>query len=151
MCKISEITRDYPGYEGWPVGYCKPIDDITEVFQQFVAVEEYGYDDEGTMVRRRVAGRPDLTVGNWNLPKKSSNRAEGQWEGDLFNFSLNSNIPLYASDNLNVNIITAIEGKLHVKTTWNLSLFGDKYINILTKLNFGVAGETGIGHLTITT
>lgn len=144
MCKISEITRDYPGYEGWPVGYCKPIDDITEVFQQFVAVEEYGYDDEGTMVRRRVAGLPDMTVGNWNLPKKSSNRADGTWEGDLFNFSLNSNIPLYASDNLNVNIITAIEGKLHVKTTWNLSLFGDKYINILTKLNFGVAGGFGI-------
>lgn len=157
MCKISELTRDYPGYEGWLVGYCKPIDDITDIFQQFVAVEEYGYDDEGQMIRRRVAGHPELSVGEF--PRKSSRRAEGTWEGDLFNFSMNSNIPLYASDNLNVNIITAIEGKVHIKSTWNLSLFGDKYINILAKLNFGVAGgfsidgsisktfDTGLGEL----
>lgn len=148
MCKISEITRDYPGYEGWPVGYCKPIDDITDVFQQFVAVEEYGYDDEGTMVRRRVAGRPDLTVGNWNLPKKSTNRAGGQWEGDLFNFAINTHIPLYISDDLTVSVDPSIEGKLHLKTTWNLSLFGDKHISIHSKLNFGVgAGFTVDGKI----
>ena len=148
MCKISELTRDYPGYEGWLVGYCKPIDDITDVFQQFVAVEEYGYDDEGTMVRRRVAGRPDLTVGNWNYPKKSSRRAEGQWEGDLFNFAINAHIPLYISDDLTVSVDPSIEGKLHLKTTWNLSLFGNKHISVHSKLNFGVgAGFTVDGKI----
>ena len=153
----AKIDRLYYDEDGYLVGVCKPIDDITDIFQQFVAVEEYGYDDEGQMIRRRVAGHPELSVGDF--PKKSSRRAEGTWEGDLFNFSMNSNIPLYASDNLNVNIITAIEGKVHVKSTWNLSLFGDKYINILTKLNFGVAGgfsidgsisktfDTGVGEL----
>lgn len=155
--KIDKLTRNHPGYEGQLVAICKPIEDITEIFQQFVTVEEYGYDDEGTMVSRRVAGRPELSVGVFS--KKSSTRAEGQWEGDLFNFSMNSNFPLYVSDNLNVNAITAIDGKLHVKTTWNLSLFGDKYINILARLNFGVAGgfsidgsinktlDTGLGEL----
>lgn len=138
----AKIDRLYYDEDGYLVGVCKPIDDITDIFQQFVAVEEYGYDDEGQMIRRRVAGHPELSVGDF--PKKSSRRAEGTWEGDLFNFSMNSNIPLYASDNLNVNIITAIEGKVHVKSTWNLSLFGDKYINILTKLNFGVAGGFSI-------
>ncbi len=138
----AKIDRLYYDEDGYLVGVCKPIDDITDIFQQFVAVEEYGYDDEGQMIRRRVAGHPELSVGDF--PKKSSRRAEGTWEGDLFNFSMNSNIPLYASDNLNVNIITAIEGKVHVKSTWNLSLFGNKYINILTKLNFGVAGGFSI-------
>ena len=136
--KIDRLTYEYPGFEGHLVGVCKPIDDITDIFQNFIAVEEYGYDDEGTMVRRRVAGRPDLTVGNWNLPKKSSRRAEGQWEGDLFNFSINAHIPVYYTDDLSISVDPSIEGKLHLKTTWNLSFFGDKYICIHSKLNFGV-------------
>ena len=146
--KIDKLTYDYPGFEGLLVGVCKPIDDITDILQQFVAVEEYGYDDEGTMVRRRVAGRPDLTVGNWNYPKKASRRAEGQWEGDLFNFSINAHIPIYYSGDLSISVDPSIQGKLHLKTTWNLSLFGSKYICIHSKLNFGIgAGFTVDGKI----
>ncbi len=134
----AKIDRLYYDEDGYLIGVCKPIDDITDILQQFVAVEEYGYADDGTMVRRRVAGCPELTIGNWNLPKKSTNRAGGQWEGDLFNFSINTHIPLYISDDLNITVDPSIEGKLHLKTTWNLSLFGNKHIGIYSKLNFGV-------------
>ena len=111
---------------------CKPIDEITDIFQRFVTVEEYGYKPNGEMARRRVAGRPDLTVGEF--PRKAS----GTWSGDLFNFSLNAHIPLYDNNDLTITIDPSIEGKLNVKAVWNLSLFGDKYIGITTALSFGV-------------
>ena len=120
------------------VACCEPIDDITEIFQQFITVEEYGYDDGGNMVKRRIAGQPDLTIGKF--PKKSK-KAESGWEGDVFNFSISGHVPLYATDKLNITIDPTIEGKLHLKTVWNLSWFGDKYIGITSKLKFGV----GIG------
>ena len=137
--KIDRLTYDYPGWEGLLVGVCKPIDDISDILQQHVGIEEYGYADDGTMVRRRVAGHPELNIGRF------SKRALGQWEGDLFNFSISGSIPLYDDgENLSVNLLAAIDGKLHIKTTWNLSLFGEKYISIDTKLDFGVAGGFNI-------
>ena len=123
------------------VASCEPVDDITEIFQQFITVEEYGYDDGGNMVKRRVAGLPDLTIGKF--PQKSK-RAEGGWEGDIFNFSLNGYLPLYASDKLNITINPTIEGKLHLKTVWNLSWLGNKYISITSKLKFGVGLGLGV-------
>ena len=130
--KIVSVTRNYPGYEGLRVAICKPIDDITDIFQQFVTIEEYGYDDGGNMVQRRVAGRPDLTIGNF--PRKAS----GNWEGDIFNFSMNGNITLYENDKLNIMLFPSVECKLNLKTAWNLSLLGDKYVGITTKLKYGV-------------
>ena len=119
------------------VVHLKDIDDITDIFEQFVSIEEYGYDDEGNLARRRVSGRPDLTVGEF--PKKvATKRGAGQWEGDVFNFSLNGWVTLYDNDDKNIAINVAIDGKLHIKTVWNLSLFGDKYISIGTKLSYGI-------------
>ena len=116
------------------VAHCKPIEDITDIFQQLVCVEEYGYRPDGELTRQRIASRPDLTV-----DKRPNTRASsGKWEGDLFNFSINAHIPLYDKDDLNISINPSIEGKLNVKATWNLSLLGEKYIGITTQLNFGV-------------
>ena len=129
--KIISVTRNYPGLEGNRVAICKPIDDITDIFQQFITVEEYGYDDEGNMISRRVAGHPDLTIGK-------AKKADGTWEGDIFNFSINGHVPFYATDDLTISVDPSIEGKLHLKTVWNLSWFGDKYIGITSKLKFGV-------------
>ena len=128
--KTVSVTEN----EGYMQAKFEPyeFEDIPEIFQQFVSVEEYGYDDAGNLARRRVAGRPELNVGR--LPRKAS----GTWEGDLFNFSLSGHIPLYDNNDLTITIDPIIQGKLHLKTTWNLSLFGDKYIGIHSKLNFGV-------------
>lgn len=117
----------------WIVLHCKPIDDITDIFQQFVSIEEVGYRLNGEMARRRVAGRPDLSVGEF--PRKASS---GSWEGDLFNFSVSGHYPLYSKDDLSITIDPSIEGKLNLKTAWNLSWLGDKYISITTALSFGV-------------
>ena len=67
---------------------CSPIDDITDIFERFVMVEQYDGNRQGQLVRRRVAGRPDLTI------RHTPRRAEGTWEGDLFNFSIGGHIPL---------------------------------------------------------
>ena len=111
---------------------CSPIDDITDIFDRFVMVEEYDKNRSGQLIRRRVAGRPDLTF------DQTPRRAEGTWQGNLFDFSITGHIPLYASDALNITLDPSISGKLHLKTAWNLSLWGDKYIGITSQLNFGV-------------
>ena len=126
---VSVEEKDY-----WMVLHCKPIDDITDIFQQFVSIEEYGYRPNGELARRRVAGRPDLSVGEFT--RKASS---GTWEGDLFNFSIAGHIPLYSKDDLSITIDPSIEGKLNIKTAWNLSLWGDKYIGITSALSFGVS------------
>ena len=138
--KVVRIEEE----ESWVIGYCEPVDNITDLFIQQVGVEEYGYNPEGKMIKRRVAGRPDLNIGN---PSKLKAK-EGQWQGDLFNFSLNGHYVLYADDDLTITIDPSIEGKLNVKAEWNLSWFGDKYIGITSTLKFGVgAGFTVDGKI----
>ena len=129
--------------------YLKDIDDISDIFKQFVTVEEYVEDKQGNMLRRRVAGRPDLTIGQF--PQKSATRSSsGTWEGNLFNFSINNvMIPLYHDDKLDITLNPVVEGSLDVKVVWNLSFWSDKYIGITTTLNMGVGcGFTVDGQIT---
>lgn len=118
--------------------YLEDVEDISDIFQQYITVEEYDEDKQGNMVRRRIAGRPDLTIGEF--PRKTSNRSsEGTWSGDIFNFSVSGHIPLYHDENLDVSIDPSVEGKLNIKVIWNLSFWGDKYINITSTLDYGVS------------
>lgn len=129
--KIASISAT----DGRLACHMKDIDDITDIFEQFVAIEEYGYDDKGNLARCRMAGRPDLTIGEF--PKKKA-ATRGQWEGDIFNFAINGYVPLIDENNMVIDLNASIEGKLHVKTAWNLSLFGNKYISVDTKLDYGI-------------
>ena len=141
--KIISLTRDYEGCEGHLVAICKPIEDITDIFRQYVSVEEYDHDRQGNLLRRRVAGRPELNVGHF--PK----RASGEFSGDVFRFSLNGHIPLYDQDDLSVSIDPSLEGKVNVKVDWNIPFIGTKYVGITTRLDLGMQlGFTVDGKLT---
>jgi hypothetical protein len=132
--KVVSITKVFSDeYQTEYNVKCEPITDITDIFEQFVSVEEYGYRPNGELARRRVAARPDLNVGEF--PRTTG---EGTWEGDIFNFSIAGHIPLYVDDQLSVTIDPSLEGKLNVKAAWNMSWLGDKYISITSTLNFGV-------------
>lgn len=113
--------------------YCEDIDDISDIFQQLIIVEEYGNDSNGNLVSRRVAGRPDLTIGQF--PKKAS---EGKFEGDIFNFTLNGHFPFYNTETLKASADLTIKGGVHVRADWRLPVFGSKYIGVTTKLSMGV-------------
>lgn len=117
------------------IAYFKDIEDINDVFQQLVSVEQYGYDDGGNMVKRRVAGHPEMNIGQF------PNKAKGKFEGDVFNFSLNGHFPLYNGDDLTVSIDPSLKGKVHVRADYNIPLLGSKYIGITTRLDLGV--QTG--------
>lgn len=117
------------------MAYCKDIEDINDVFQQLVSVEQYGYDDGGNMIKRRVAGHPEMNIGQF------PNKAKGKFEGDVFNFSLNGHFPLYNGDDLTVSIDPSLKGKVHVRADYNIPLLGSKYIGITTRLDLGV--QTG--------
>ena len=48
----------------------REVEDINEVFEQYITVEDLGYDEQGNLVRRRVAGMPHREkgeTGNINL------------------------------------------------------------------------------------
>ncbi|MBO7069604.1 MAG: hypothetical protein J6W52_13175 [Bacteroidaceae bacterium] len=140
--KVTAVSKNA---DGSIAVTCSPISEITDIFERFVMLEQYDHDRNGQMVRRRVAGHPELTIGRYPGRRAS----EGTWEGDLFNFSVSGHIPLYSKDDLSITIDPSIEGKLHIKTAWNLSFWGDKAINILAKLDFGVGiGFTVDGQIT---
>lgn len=115
--------------------YCSPITEFSDIYQQLITVEQYGYDDSGNMIKRRVAGRPELNIGQF--PKK----AKSKFEGDVFNFSLNGHFPLYNGDDLTVSIDPSLKGKVHVRVDYNIPLIGSKYIGITTRLDLSV--QTG--------
>ena len=115
------------------IAHCENITDISDIFQQLIIVEEYGNDHNGNLVSRRVAGRPDLTIGQFQ--KKAS---EGKFEGDIFNFTLNGHFPFYNTDVLTASADLTIKGGVHVRADWRLPVFGKKYIGVTTKLSMGV-------------
>ena len=60
--------------------YCEPVDDLSDIFDQFISVEQVGYDESGN-VRRRVAGfNSDGTL-------KTQTRGGGNFDVTLFSFS----------------------------------------------------------------
>ena len=123
--------------------YCSPITEFSDIYQQLITVEQYGYDDSGNMVKRRVAGHPELNIGQF--PKK----AKSKFEGDVFSFSLNGHFPLYNGDDLTVSIDPSLSGKVHVRVDYNIPLIGSKYIGITTRLDLGVqTGFTVDGKIT---
>ena len=124
--------------DGEIIAYTKPIDDITDIFHQFVAVERYSHDDQGNLLSRRVAGRPELTIG------RASTRASGDFDYNLLNFSINGHIPLLneldgTDDDISISIDPSIQGKVDIRVVYDLSFWGSKYIGITTDVALGAS------------
>ena len=127
--KVVSVEENY----GELVVHYKPIDDITDIFQQYVAVEKYSHDGKGNLLSRRVAGHPELTV------DRSRTRAFDDFDYNLLNFSINGHIPLLNEDDMVVSVDPSIEGKVDLRIVYDLSFWGSKYIGITTDVALGAS------------
>ena len=108
----------------------EPLESIRDVFQRFVCVEQIDKDSQGALVRRRVAGAPQLTEGNWNKPANSPNKASDQFEGNILNFGFSGHLPLYASDDFNATLDANLAVALSIKGSYNIPVIGAYYIGL---------------------
>ena len=134
--KVVSVTEETLNGSCYVVAHCKPIDEITDIFQQLVCVEQYRHDDMGNLLSRRVAGRSDLNVGNVRT------RAYDNLDYNLLNFSFNGHLPIYSKGDNYITLDTSIEGKVDLKIVYDLSFWGSKYIGITTDVSLG--GSVGL-------
>ena len=127
--KVVSVEENY----GELVVHYKPIDDITDIFQQYITVEKYSHDGEGNLLSRRVAGHPELTVDN------ARTRGFDDFDYNLLNFSINGHIPLLNEDDMVVSVDPSIEGKVDLRIVYDLSFWGSKYIGITTDVTLGAS------------
>lgn len=120
---------------------CGHLESIHDIFEQYVTVEQYGKDDEGNLVRRRVAGMPEMTIGTFSSKRPST--SEGSVEFNLFNFAVSGHYPVYSSPegDVNISIDADVNVKMDVKAVWDFPMFGPDYLSITTTLN----NDIGLG------
>ena len=88
---VKSVNVDRSWYNGIIVDVIEdPISSFKDIFEQFTTVEEYQADQSGHLVRRRIAGMPEMTIGEF--PTKASRRADSSLEFDFFKFALSSPI-----------------------------------------------------------
>jgi hypothetical protein len=149
----GDILADYDPDEGWGgkvrsvttradgiIVECDPLTSFKDIFERFVTVEEYEENAAGQMVRRRVAGRPELTLGDFSR-KTSPRRADHSVEFDFFKFSVTGHYPLYtdASGDKNITIDATAEVATSVKAVWNFD--EQNYFSVAT--TFDTAAKLG--------
>lgn len=109
-----------------------PLESLGDVFQTFVAVEEYDHDPSGKMIRRRVSGSPSLTKGDWSNPSMSPRRASDEFAFDLFNISVNGHWPIYVSPagDFNFTVDAGINVAMRLKGCYRIPVIGAYYIGL---------------------
>ncbi|MBR1394788.1 MAG: hypothetical protein IJ559_03920 [Prevotella sp.] len=120
---------------------CDALESVHDIFEQFVTVEQYGQDNAGNMVRRRVAGMPQLTKGEF--PTKSRRNSSGEYAFNFFNFSMSGHFPVYTSPggDVNISVDADVSVVTDVKALWNFPLWGKDQMSILITMN----NDVGLG------
>ena len=115
----------------------EPITSLNDVFRQFISVEELTYDPNGHyFIKRRVAGRPDLSEESFEEYCAKQRRVAGDVQGDIFNFSITGHIPLFEGK---IDLQPSISSRLNVKTEWDIPMWGDSYIAVTSTLHTGIS------------
>ena len=109
-----------------------PITSFKDIFEQFTTVEQYGTDMSGNLVRRRIAGMPELNVGEF--PSSTRRNADSSVEMELFKFSLNRHFMLYNDpvNNKSISIDVNTETPVTARASWNLT--DRKYMGLTIKV-----------------
>lgn len=144
--KVKNVYKQVPDkYEsGWYIVECEPVTDISDVFEQFISVEQFGADDDGeeysriagtNKIKKRfnVSGQKDLTLVslNMSLPLKLiEDNFEGGLSVDLAlsvtasaQYKIERNdwfIKLSFAEDAEVGATLSAVGKLEDALTWQL-------------------------------
>ena len=107
---------------------CEPIEDITDIYERYIAVEQIGTDENGLPVRR-MAGR-----------KNMKRRISGDKEMTLVDISINSNYHPTVPDGFEVSLGIVGDLKVTGRILYNISTS-----NCDIKFEFEESGEVGLG------
>ena len=137
--KVKDISVN----DDYIVVACDPLESLNDVFYQFITVEQQDKDKNGRLLRRRVAGMPEMSYTDDETSTGGARRAEGDFEGNLFDFSLSGQIPLsFEHDitlNANVGVNTTIKG------VYKIPWIGPYYIGLTfqqdVKLGVGIKAD----------
>ena len=129
-CKITNV-------EAWQnVVYYEPIKSVKDVFQRFVCVEQMHYDQNGNMVRRRVAGMPELAYEEGPSRKLASSNFDFR----LLNMDFGGHIPIISTDDLTMSFDINTHVAMTLKGSYNINLIEPIYIGLTftSDLSFGL-------------
>ncbi|MBR6017296.1 MAG: hypothetical protein IK073_01580 [Paludibacteraceae bacterium] len=118
--------------------YGRQVEEVGEVFEQFISVEQIGVDEEGK-IRRRIAGCDEN-----GLPRRIT-QVEGDHFGELINFNGNINkdwsIP---NDSSKVVLNADINFQVFMRAQYNITLLGGVYVKITNEFRTRVKPSLAI-------
>ena len=124
--KVTKVLS-YSGHMHYV--YTDPLTDFSDIFENFITVEDYGYDEDTQQMQvRRVAG-----IDN---PR----RASGDYQGVLFKLATSPHLQWVKGDvTASIDLKAAIECR--AKAVWNFSVWGEKYfkLDLKEKVDLGMS------------
>jgi len=116
---------------------CDPLTSLKDIFHRFVCVEEYGHNLQGELVRRRVAGMPQLTRGKWD---KSPKRASEDFDFSLFDINFGGHIPVGIEGQITMTFDINAHVAMTLKGSYNINYIDPIYIGLLftSDVSFGL-------------
>lgn len=100
-----------------------------DVFLQFITVEQQDKDENGQLIRRRIAGMPDACIDNRAL-LYAPYREKGEFSGNIFNFAISGHVTVLDSSEVQITIDANFNSALTVKGSYNIPLVGAYYIGL---------------------
>ena len=109
---------------------CEKVTDLKDIFDQFITVEELVSSDEGHHVRRRVAGM-------------GPRRAEGNWNGELFQMNVDLTDSYALSDAWTINFNLHAGFGMRAQVVYNIS-WKNFYLKMLLEERAELGFKTSI-------
>ena len=109
---VVESVEDFDEYSGPTTRvFCRAIENMGEVFEQFITVEKLTVDQHGNMSRRLAGVKPD----GKNYPE-----ASGSAEVNLIDFIANLTREWHPSEGSNINLSAEVGVKFRVRVTYDI-------------------------------
>lgn len=122
---VGKVVTVYE-FEGKLHVACAKVQEMKDIFEQFISVEEIVNDQQGNPVRRRVAGM-------------KPRRAEGNWNGDLFQMNVDLEDSYSLSDKWNLQFALHTGFGMRAQVVYNITL-----TNFYLKMLFEERLELGL-------
>ncbi len=133
--KVKEKLRS-----SWHVIFVlEPLSELSDVFVQFISVEQVGYDEQGN-VRRRMAGMRYGEKDPLRPHRAPTTKGDGNYDISLINFSGTLQKEWKPTEKSSVTVALNLGAELKLSMVYNIT-----WTRFFVKLIFGESFEVGAG------